>query len=417
MKLDRGSTHLGVTPAGRDDEPVLPSPIDVEDPRSSFFTDGRDGIDRWGRDLRTVTACGTGWGPGEYVCPLYVEESCPGARNRGDRTKPEITTVCDLDCGGCGGGGRAHTMGYCGQQRGSENMRAAMAEMGGSLRLDKWMAPPATPLDGWPAAYFPVVEHYAKNWRHILADLPMIGTTMQSVYGGRRKAKPVLLRERLGGKAGYDGKLCVTGLVKDDLLDDVWDDLEHVLKYLRASDVDCVVAPQYSYYDENANGMAVYNANRIFAYYTRCMELGFPTVALDVPPFAAEWLHYEFIDFIVRSDVKVIAGSYQTFGTRGALDPRHVLGARRLHASLPPDVSMMVFGVGQRVGQAQLARLMPGRHLVFADKAPYALAIFFTLLPHGTNAPPGMKKDEVFARNVAVMTKQVEHATRRKAKR
>ena len=226
----------------------------------------------------------------------------------------------------------------------------------------------------------------------------MIGTTMQSVYPGRRGPRPTLLRDRLGG---FDGRLVVTGLVKDDLLDDVWDDLPHVIAYCKASGVDVMVAPQYSYYDQEPNGMAVYNANRILSYYSRCVDAGFPVVALDMPPFATQWLHEEFFDFVARSQVKCVALSYQTFRTRGALDPRHVVGARRIHEALDRDVAIMVFGVGTALGMATLNRLFEGRKLIFSGKEPYARAIFYQLMPYGGSAPAGVKKPEVFARNVA----------------
>ena len=137
---DRGAQRLGVFEARGGDEPVLPSEFDFTDPRSSFFIDGREGVDRWGRERAGLTACGTGFDG--YVCPLYLEESCPGDRNRGDRIDVNYKATCDLDCGACGGGGRTETLGVCGQEKGLANMQAAIAEMGGSLRLDKWTAQP-----------------------------------------------------------------------------------------------------------------------------------------------------------------------------------------------------------------------------------------------------------------------------------
>ena len=142
------------------------------------------------------------------------------------------------------------------------------------------------------------------------------------------------------------------------------------------------------------------------SWYEQCVEAEFPLVALDVPSYFSPWYQDEFLAFALRSKVKVIAVSYQLFNAAGGgLDPLEVVGARRIHSTLPMDVAIIALGLGTTQGMAQVAQLYPGRKIIFAGKEPYAQAIFFSIMPQGTSAPKGMSKAEVYGRNVAHQAK------------
>lgn len=396
--------RLGIRPQNPRRPVPPPQKIQLPDPGSSYFTDGRDGQDRWGRPRAKLIMCGEGWDG--HVCPAHLEQSCPGERNPGDRNEANHKATCSLDCGSCGGGYRTdEVIATCGQPKGADNLDKFYAERGGSLRLDAWTAPAAPALrdvlpDGWPAVYMPSVESYAKPW---LKDLPLaaLGTTAQTAEPSRWSARPTLLRKRLNYP---EGLLVCTGLVKDDVLELVWDDLDDYLAYLKASGVQLPIAPQFSYYPSQPHGEALYNLTRIFDFYSRCVKAGFPLVGLDYASNVPDWIAEEVIAFVRRSEVKIVAVSLQGARGRGGLPPVRAHALRRLHDRLPKDVAVIVFGVGTTFGQAQVRKLLEGRDLMLSGKEPYARAIFFQLLPNSVSAPAGMTRAEVFKRNVDYTT-------------
>lgn len=388
--------------------PLLASREHIVAPRMEFFPSDREGTDRWGRDRATLRLCGTP----EARCAAGVEESCPGDGNSGTRLEPARTRKCALDCASCGGGGRVATFTRCGWDRGQPMWEQAIAEVGGSLRLDKWTCtPPLTRAAPWPANYVPVVEGYAQHWPAV-QSLPMLGTTMQTSMPPKRNMNEArTIRDRLGGcgcgepghppAGAYNGTLIVNGLVKDDMLDDVWDDRSRFIEYALLSRVDVMVVHQFSYYDFDHSCAHIYNANRSFYLYHQFREAGFPLVVMDMPPHHRDWFQDEYLDFCDRSEVAAVAISLQTFGFRGSLHPLHIKGLRHIHARLDPTVAVMVFGIGTLIGMTQITKLFPGRNLVFSGKEPYGQTIFFQLMKTGASAPPGMDKPTVFAHNLA----------------
>lgn len=380
-----------------------------------YFQDGRDGVDRWGRQRKHLTACGTGFGEGQYVCPAYLEESCPGDRNPGDRLAPLRVYSCDLACGACGGGERTDSMAYCGWRKGQPMFNTAIAEMGGSLRLDRdcYHCQPGRPIT-WPVSYVPAVEWYVKQMMGTLterhgAQWPMIAVSLKTAYPSSRRAGGQPLVERVGG---YTGPIMVHGLTKDDLLDDRWDDRHRVIAWCREQGVDTMVTPQFSYYEEDQNCMAVYNINRQFAWYVECREAGFAHVALDWPPGAIGWMRDEYLDFVHRNEVKILAPSFQTLREREGLSPQFLRDLQVLHDELPADVAIVAFGLGGLLGMLQLARVMPGRQVAFANTQAYFNAVQFRLHTGGL-APPGWSKADAFAYNVTELTKITDRVTGR----
>jgi hypothetical protein len=398
-------SRIGISKARDEDARINSMELDLAARDSPYFPDDREGVDRWGRERAGLLACGTGW---HDVCPAYLEESCPGDANRGTRIEPSTVRVCNLDCGACGGGGRSETMAYCGWPKGRAFFDSAIAEMGGTLRMDRWSAPPSAPAPTFPSRYIPSVEWGVKTY---LPEMdgdppPVLSTTMKTAKPGKMP-----LRERL---AGYEGMLIVNGLNRDDMLDDMWDDRRRLYRFCREADVDIMVTPQFSYYDSRQLCMATYNTNRIFQWYVECMEAGFPHVALDMPPYHRDWLVDEYLDFIKRNKVKLISISYQTFRGEMGLDPRQIMNARRrLHRELDPDVAILVYGLGSAQGWVIVATSFPGRQVVFSNTSPFSRANFFKLLPADASAPPGMTKGQVFERNVNWMTRHVDTIIRR----
>lgn len=387
-------------------EPGLPLAGYIE-PYETFFVDGREGTDRWGRDRSKVLACGTGFGDREYVCPAYLEESCPGNRGKGLRVAADFKTKCDLTCGECGGGGRTQTMAYCGWERGAGPFKAAMGEMGGSLRLDRdrYRCEPSAPFPDWGTTFMPSVEWGAKDWMPRLRaanggqDFPWIATTVRTASPGLTK-DGAPLRERLGN---YTGKIIVHGLVKDDVLDDVWEYRHRLFKWNVDQGVDVMVTPQFSYYDEEPNCMVVYNTNRIFQWFIEAREAGFPHVGLDWPPGNMEWIRQEYLDFALRNEVKLLCPSFQTLRSRDGLSAAFVKDLRRLHEELPLDVSFLMFGLGTATGFAQANLCLPGRNICFASSDPFARAAFFRHV--GGDLAPGRvtraMKDRMTAAEIA----------------
>lgn len=411
---------------------ALPPDINIEDsyPRKAeYVPDIRDGVDRWGRERKRLTACGTGWGPGEYICPAYLEESCPGERNRHVKMLPSITHLCDLDCGGCGGGGRVSTMAYCGWPKGQPMFDAVMKEMGGSLRLDRYTASPARPIEKWPAAFIPSLEWAAKHWIPVLGEewtgkeggqYPAIATSIRTASPGRKR-DGMPLRDRLGG---YEGFLIVHGLAKDDVLDDAWDGhlgggRKRLFEWNIREGTDLMLTPQFSYYDDAQLCMVPVNVNRIFRWYLESADAGFPYVGLDWPPGPFDWLHNEYVEFAIRSEVKIVALSYQTMNDRGGMKAGHLSYLRTLNKDLPEDVSFLFFGVGNVLGMSQARRMMPNRNLAFLSSEPFARTAFWHLMTND-HAPKRFSKGQVFSWNVkylANMVAKVEGAAERRRAR
>lgn len=220
--------------------------------RVDYFTDGREGVDRWGRQRKNLKACGQGWD--SYVCPAYAEEACPGD-NRGNRSMALRVHVCDMLCGACGGGGRVDTMAYCGYSKGAELFAGLYVEFGGTLRLDRHTTEaPVAPLTPYGVPYIPAVEWGAKDWMPSLhsawgREFPVLATSVRTATPGNRKT-PTPLSDRLGD---YGGRVIVHGLTKDDVLDDKWEVRGRLMEWCLDQGVDTMITPQYSYYDEDQN--------------------------------------------------------------------------------------------------------------------------------------------------------------------
>lgn len=394
-----GAVDARMVQDAEDDPPAFldVTPLAHRDARNTYFPDGRDGVDRWGFQRKDKTACGTGWDG--YVCPLYVDESCPGERQPGTRLLASTMATCDLLCGACGGGHRDDTMNYCGHAKSAPFPEFAVAEMG-TLRLDTYTAKPAPVPGTWPVTFFPSVEWGAKKWVPLLRqhspdglDWPMLATTMKTAAPGRRTS-PTPIRARLGD---YRGMLVVNGLTKDGHLDNLWDDRQRTMEFCKESGVDVMVSPQYSYYDDDAVMMWVYNTARSFRWYEECVELGFPISCLHCPPFGPKWWRDEWTSYIERNAVKCISFSFQTLSR---LMPGHIQHARHLNATMPDDVAVIIFGSTSLQNATILRRCYEGRNLVFANVEAYAKAIFFKLVTE-TKAPPGWTKGDAFAWSVA----------------
>jgi len=406
--------------------PILPSTVDFLGHAHEYFRDGREGKDRWGRERRTLWACGTGWGEDEYVCPAYVEEACPGNKGKDMRMAYDETTKCELLCGKCGGGDRAETIAYCGFEKGQPLFNDVVKEFGGSLRADRWNCTPSTDIGPWGTTFMPSVEWGAKAWIPTLNDryaaqvqqeggepatyYPWLATTYRTASPGKTRDGQ-RLRERLGG---FPGKILVHGLVKDDVLDDFYDDRKRLFRWLVNEKPDIVVTPQFSYYSDLQNCMFTYNTNRIFQWFCECRELGM-TVGLDWPPGSFEWQRQEYNSFVERNEVKLIVISYQTLGSRGLEGYAYEL--QRIHQDLPPDVSFLLMGIGQVTSFLQAGLSLPGRNLCFAGSDAFARAAFFRLVG-GDLAPKRYTKADTFAHNVMhyrKITNKVAKAATKKA--
>jgi len=355
---------------------VIPLAALAAEQHSQYFEDDRDGEDRWGNTRRGRTVCGTSW---EDACPLYLSETCPGEKNKGVRWEPAFFAFCDMRCGACGGYTRADTISYCGSPpKGQPMLDLAIAELGGSLRLDERQAPPGRVAPPWPVSYAPTVEWGSGVWLDV-AKPPMVFVTMKTAKGSRHSR--TTLRRRLGD---YEGIVGVNGLCKDDVLDDVWDAREETIEFCHAADVHTFVTPQYSYYDGDPMAMWYYNECRGVEFYRLAVEAGFPVVALDCPPWSPEYMHRDRMSFIQGSGVKCIAMSYQT---RRNMHPTQVRYAQQLNQELDDDVAMIFFGINTLPTILMLAKLYAGRNIMFSNVEPFAKAAFFRLL-NNQLAPP-----------------------------
>lgn len=377
-----------------------------------YFQDGREGSDRWGTSYKNKWACGTGWGAGEYVCPAYVEESCPGCKNPGNRLDPCLNQSCNNVCGSCGGGGRSVTIAYCGQEKSLFN-GSSHSEMNGTLRCDQWTSTPEENDLVFPVNWFPVIEqdrndkttgkkadrvNTGETWMSELGEYPVIGTTLKTVYESVFSSKRRLLREKLG--ISDKPTLMVNGLVLDATLDEIWDDRHDVLDYCMESGVNVMIPPQYSAYTDLQNYMAVYNANRTFQWYCEARERGFDHVALQHIGPQSPWLLQEFFDFAARSGTKLVSINMQlAHSEKGGLDMRGIKRLRDCDEGYPDDCKFIVFGLSTYPRIAQAANVLKKREVIYANVNAYASSVFFGTYPSGTRAKAGMTKGQVFAHN------------------
>lgn len=403
--------------------------------KCSFFTDGRDGKDRWGTPLKNKIACGTGWGDDQHVCPMYVEESCPGCRNKGNRIFACVVNSCDNGCDICGGGTRAETVAICGQKR-SWTLDSWIGPEGEfpTLRLDQWANPDFPDeriehLEAGAAAelpfdvsWFPVIRHNMDDvdkktgkkvgtWMGALKNMPPIVCTgadfawqvMEGQKKKKRKPGPRLnLRERLG--VGPDTIVFVHGQVLDDALEKCWDAREEFFPWLLAEGVEGMIGPQFSTYPDLQNAMALLNVARIMDWYLDTCAAGFKYNVFQHPGFQADWLTQECYDFVARAGCKLVAFSTQTHGSRGGMIPEAIRDHRRAREFYPDDVRWLHFGTTTMLRMKMSAKLLgvfdEDRKIMFSNVVAAAGAAFFTLNPEKVSAPAGWTKGDVFAHNL-----------------
>lgn len=403
-----------------DDAVMRQVDLTLPDTKCHFSPDPRtEGADRFGIPYAEKQLCGDGYGPGE-VCPLYVEESCPGCRNKRAMDAPCSLRICSGSCGTCGGGGHSRTYATCGQPHKSPQLRdLAIAEFGGSMRTDQWWCEPTAMPRDYPVDYIPGIEWGAKAWMADLnaawekrsgqAHYPALVTSAKSVYPGRNKPRPQLLRERLNFP---DGMLITHGLTKDDLLDNVWDDRRRYIDFMRQSEVDICFTPEFSGYSGTQLFMTVYNMNRAFRFYCEMVEAGIPHVGLDIsPPISTDWVQDDYLEFIHRNGVKVYLHSMQLWRS-DATFAKYLVPFRRYVQQLPEDSTLFLVGPSAPNRIATLARVVQPRRVVFSTKEAFARAAFFELMPQGAKAPPGMTSGQVFAHNVLSMERLVRASTK-----
>lgn len=380
--------------------------------RCSYFPDGREGTDRWGTPYKDKQACGTGWE--SYVCPAYVEESCPGCRNPGNRIEACDVQTCGVACGVCGGGGRSRTVAYCGQEKSTMNT-TAFGEMGSSLRLDRYSCDQsAEPVLDFPVNWFPMVEQDRNDsggktgqskgtWMSHLGGYPMFGTTLKTFYESMDSSRRKPLREKLN--ISTDALLMVNGLVLDDMLDDCWEDRDRILDEL-VDEVDIMVPPQFSAYTALQNWMALYNANRVLEWHCAAVGRGFRHVALQHPGNQAKWLLNEYVEFAHRSNVKLVAISLQTAhhekgGYKGGL-----YDLKWAVENYPSDCRYIVSGPSSHRLIAQVSSAMrAGRKdvkIAFTNVNAYTGSVFFQVYPTARKAPADWSKGRCFSHNVRV---------------
>jgi hypothetical protein len=421
---------------------------DIELTGCEYFDDDREGTDRWGTPYKEKVACGTGFGKDQYVCPSYLEESCPGCVNEGNRIKPCAVNECDTKCDICGGGTRAMTMAVCGQERSELLPDTLSAEDEDAefqtFRVDTWGREDDERLDPereeieFPfdaAPWFPVVRHNMDDecvgnwmrglqtpWGEIIdrdgdpmdrennAPFPAVLTTggdfAWSVMRGRKRGddgEKVGLRERLG--AHPETKVFVHGQILDDVLDEIWENRWDFMQWCKEQGVDGMICPQFSTYPDLQNGMALYNVVRDCEWYMDCLEAGFDYVVFQHPGFQADWLTQECHDFVNRVGCKLVAISIQTHGARGGLIPESMKDHQRCGELYGPQVGFMHFGATTPTRMKMAATLLgcledePRHRISFSNVVAGAGAAFYTLNPERVPAPSGWSKGIVFKHN------------------
>jgi hypothetical protein len=370
-----------------------------------YFDDDREGNDRWGTPYKSKMGCGPSL---DEACPAYLEESCPGCKNPGNRIRPCQRQTCGGVCGVCGGGGRSKTIAYCGQRK-SLFRDSAFMEFNESLRLERHEVDQShEPVLDFPVRWFPVVEQNRADsgksgvkdtsWMEQLGGWPVVGTTLKTPFEGIYVKNRTPLRDKLGIDA--DTTLMVNGLVLDDMLDDIWDDRHFVMETLLNDGVDVFIPPQFSAYPDLQNFMALYNANRVMKMHMEAVEMGFKHVALQHPGGQARWLLDEYFAFAHRCKTKLIALSFQTaHHSMGGYQSDDILDAKLCNEHYPKDAAFIVFGPSSHRLVAQMASVLRGRRLIFANVDAYARSVFFHLYPTMRKAPAGWSKGQVFAHN------------------
>lgn len=245
----------------------------------------------------------------------------------------------------------------------------------------------------WPTAFAPIVDGYP-GLGDQLNELPMLVTTAATTLPPKRDmARCKTIRGRLHD---YPGLLAVAGLARRDVLEDAWEQRDRVIEFCQHSRVDIMVVHQFARADRPGELGAA--TARAFEQYALYADAGFDTVAMTIPPDPR--YQAEYIAFCISEQVPVVAVESRTDG--GALEPLHLAGLQRIHAGVPVDVPVMVFGVSAVVGMAQLARVLTGRRVLLASKVPYFASIYRQLMPHNMQAS-GIARSQVFASNVRWM--------------
>jgi hypothetical protein len=153
--------------------------------------------------------------------------------------------------------------------------------------------------------------------------------------------------------------------------------MDRTLEFCKAGGVQVMTSPQFSYYNGLPTASWLYNSSRSMEWYSRCVEVGFPVVALDTPPTGQNWYLADYLRFIKRNKVKCLAISLQTIS---GISAYHVKTAREFHEELDPDVSLLFFGTNTLPAMIAIARCYPGRNMAFSNVEPYAKAAFGRLV-------------------------------------
>jgi hypothetical protein len=379
--------------------------------KCEYFQDDREGTDRWGTPYKQKIGCGPSL---EDACPAYLEESCPGCKNKGNRIDACQMQACDGECGECGGGNRSTTIAYCGQSK-SLYRDVAHAEFSDSLRLDTYITDQSgEPELPFPVNWFPVVEvdrndtasrgkggeeNLGGTWMEQLGEVPMVGTTVKTPWDGFFSERGrIPLRKKLG--ISDKTTLILNGLSLDNTLDEVWDDRRAFMEAMLEDGVDVMITPQFSAYPSVQNYMALYNANRVMQWHVEAVEMGFKHVVMQHPGAQAMWLLDEYQDFIGRSGVKLVAFNAQLGRRTGTgYDTEALRYTKMTHDAYPKDIAWIVFGPSTYQAVAQTAAICKGRRLLFANVNAYASSVFFQLYPTMRKAPAGWSKGQCFKHN------------------
>jgi hypothetical protein len=268
---------------------------------------------------------------------------------------------------------------------------------------------PAVPAASpFAAAYAPTVEWHSREWNDALtrardAPYPVLATTLKTALA--RTKVPVPLRARLGG---FTGQLVISGLARPKTLEAAHARRHHLFEYFASSRVDILCSPGPVRARTDSPAKAAADLERAFEFYTDAAAV-LPRVAFTLPggpqPPSALKRCWEFIS---EAGVKHVAIGAQQH-RRGVLDATILNLAKTGNATMPPDVAVLVFGVGSQRRVAVLNQLLRGRPVLYSNTIPAARANFFQMLPGKRPAPTGMTKAAVYAHNTILMAGAVDY--------
>ena len=303
-----------------------------------------------------------------------------------------MTTACGLDCNLCPAAARCgKTCNFCvvarhgpvagcagcGYCAGSPLLRmdvrrAVIQHLGG---LDfAWPRPVVHHDPGGLPAHIPVlVQAYADH-----VDVPWVALHGARLFGVAGKALTAKHRSplRTTYRLGTGTRIAVEFYIEDRALEGIWSNRRQVIGELRRLELDLVITPDFSVWEDHPRFEQLVQQRRAFSFYHELREAGLPAIP-DIgfslfEPDGRLWAEWVNSQAGLRA-VSLFCGGRKVHADRRA-HLETVEDIALFHHAVAPDITFVIGGVHAPERISDYRQAAPGRRLCFLNGMAYSLA-------------------------------------------